>query len=134
VGCTSITTTLAIWPSPAEPPASGWQESSWPEESSRRHRHRLLSSEASPWWYLRPCVGGTPSPSQQLLVYYQDVLDLSGKLPPTTHGVEHHLLTARVCWLDLAMYAADMERPGLVQRSSSCWASPVHMVKKSNGS
>ncbi len=33
--------TSAIWPSPAEPPASGWQETSWPE-SSRRHRHRLL--------------------------------------------------------------------------------------------
>jgi hypothetical protein len=28
----------------------------------------------------------------------------------------------------------DMERQGIVRRSSSCWASPLHMVKKADGS
>jgi cleavage and polyadenylation specificity factor subunit 1 len=28
----------------------------------------------------------------------------------------------------------DMERQGIFRRSSSCWASPLHMVKKADGS
>ncbi len=91
------------------------------------------------------CIGGTPPPFRQLLVDYQDVLNPSGRLPPTTHGVEHHLpttgrpVTARFRRLDPVMHAAakasfeDMERQGIVRRSSSCWASPLHMVKKADG-
>ncbi len=91
------------------------------------------------------CIGGTPPPFHQLLVDYQDVLNPSGRLPPTTHGVEHHLpmtgrpVTARFRRLDPVMHAAakaafeDMERQGIVRRSSSCWASPLHMVKKTDG-
>jgi transposase InsO family protein len=91
------------------------------------------------------CIGGTPPPFRHLLVDYQDVLNPSGRLPPTTHGVEHHLpttgrpVTARFRRLDPVMHAAakaafeDMENQGIVRRSSSCWASPLHMVKKADG-
>jgi hypothetical protein len=91
------------------------------------------------------CIGGTPPPFCQLLVDYQDVLNPSGTLPPTTHRVEHHLptsgrpVTARFRRLDPVMHAAakaafeEMERQRIVQRSSSCWASPLHMVKKVMG-
>ncbi len=92
------------------------------------------------------CIGETPPLFRQLLVDFQDVLNPGGKLPPTTHGVEHHLptsgrpVTARFRRLDQAMHAAakaafeDMEKQGIVRHSSNCWSSPLHMVKKSDGS
>ena len=61
------------------------------------------------------------------------------------HGVEHHIVTngqpvyARPRRLDPEKLAAakaefeEMERLGIVRRSSSSWSSPLHMVKKSNG-
>jgi hypothetical protein len=92
------------------------------------------------------CIGETPPLFRQLLVDFQDVLNPGGKLPPTTHGVEHHLptsgrpVTARFCRLDPATHAAakaafeDMEKQGIVRHSSRCWSSPLHMVKKADGS
>ncbi|XP_025763337.1 uncharacterized protein LOC112846992 isoform X1 [Oreochromis niloticus] len=63
----------------------------------------------------------------------------------TKHGVEHYITTvgppvfARARRLDPAKLAvareefATMERLGIVQRSNSAWASPLHMVPKSDG-
>lgn len=61
------------------------------------------------------------------------------------HGVVHHIPTkglpvhARPRRLDQEKLSAakeefeDMERLGIVRRSSSAWSSPLHMVKKPNG-
>lgn len=61
------------------------------------------------------------------------------------HGVEHHITTtgapvhARPRRLDQDKLGAakaefeEMERLGIIRRSSSQWSSPLHMVKKSNG-
>ncbi|XP_035764445.1 uncharacterized protein LOC118454313 [Neolamprologus brichardi] len=63
----------------------------------------------------------------------------------TKHGVKHYITTvgppvfARARRLDPAKLAvareefATMERLGIVQRSNSAWASPLHMVPKSDG-
>ena len=65
--------------------------------------------------------------------------------PTVSHGVKHHLATtgppvyARVRRLDPAKLAvakaefADMERMGIIQRSESPWASPLHIVPKASG-
>ena len=61
------------------------------------------------------------------------------------HGVEHHISTkgspvhARPRRLDQEKLAAakaefeEMERLGIIRRSSSPWSSPLHMVRKQNG-
>ncbi len=83
---------------------------------------------------------------KQLLVEFQAVLNESGGLPASTHGVEHHLPTsgrpvsARFRRLSPQRYEAakrefaKLEKQGIVRRSSSCWASPLHMVRKPDGS
>lgn len=80
-----------------------------------------------------------------LLQQYQDVVNPNKVLPPATGGVEHHIETtgrpvsARFRRLDQEKLAAaktefeQLEREGIIRRSSSCWASPLHMVKKPNG-
>ena len=62
-----------------------------------------------------------------------------------THGVQHHLVTsgppvtAKFRRLDPTRLAAakaefdDMLKAGVVRRSSSCWSSPLHMVRKKDG-
>jgi cleavage and polyadenylation specificity factor subunit 1 len=61
-------------------------------------------------------------------------------------GVEHHIvtrgppITARFCRLDAEKLAAakaeflQLEKEGIVRRSDSPWASPLHMVRKPDGS
>ena len=70
---------------------------------------------------------------------------MSKVLPRPTHGVYHHLetegrpVTAKYRRLDPERLAAaksefaDLERQGIVRCSSSNWASPLHMVKKADG-
>jgi hypothetical protein len=91
-------------------------------------------------------VSSTPPPLRDLLVSYQAVLNASGDLPPVRHTVQHHLVTTgrpvtarfrRLVPEKLAAAKASfakMERQGIVRRSDSCWASPLHMVKKPDGS
>ncbi len=83
---------------------------------------------------------------QLLLQRYEDVVNPSKVLPQTSHGVEHHLetrgppITSPFRRLDAQMLAAAkaeftaLERDGIIRRSSSPWASPLHMVKKPVGS
>jgi hypothetical protein len=61
-----------------------------------------------------------------------------------THGVEHHIITtgwpvtSRFRWLDPEKYTAakatfaKLDQQGIVRRSTSCWASPLHMVRKAD--
>ena len=82
-----------------------------------------------------------------VLVEFPGVVNLSKKLPPVRHSVEHVIETtcsrpiaSRYRRLDPAKLEiakrefADMEAQGIVRRSSSSWASPLHMVEKADGS
>ena len=73
------------------------------------------------------------------------VFNAAKDLPPVIHRVEHHIETdgrpvaARYRRLDAAKLKAaqadfrEMERQGVIRRSSSNWASPLHLVKKADG-
>ena len=83
---------------------------------------------------------------KDILANYADVLNEDGRLPPSSHGVEHHIVTSgrpvtakfrRLDNVKLAAAKAEfqlLEKEGIVRRSNSDWASPLHMVQKSNGS
>jgi hypothetical protein len=74
------------------------------------------------------------------------MLNPSTKLPQTHHGVLHHLRTSGppitlAFWrLDAEKLKAaqaefaELERTIIVRRSDSPWASPLHMVRKADGS
>ncbi len=91
-------------------------------------------------------VQSTPSPFRSLFSEFQDVAGPSGTLPPVKHGVEHVIqtvgqaVTAKFRRLDPERLMAAkaeflrMEREGIIQRSSSSWASPLHLVRKADGS
>jgi len=81
-----------------------------------------------------------------LLAQFPGVVNPSKRLPPTSHGVEHHLSTAgppissKFRRLDAVKLAAakeefaQLERDGIIRRSDSPWSSPLHMVQKADGS
>ena len=87
-----------------------------------------------------------PSCITNLLNQFPEVVADSKPFPPAAHGVEHHLettgppVTARFRRLDAAKLAAakkifnNWESSGIIRRSSSSWASPLHLVKKKDGS
>jgi RNase H-like domain found in reverse transcriptase/Reverse transcriptase (RNA-dependent DNA polymerase)/Integrase zinc binding domain/Integrase core domain len=91
-------------------------------------------------------VTGAANRYQQILQQYPAVLCQSKDLPPVKHSVQHHIETegrpvaGKYRRLDPAKLAAakqefaDMERQGIIRRSSSQWASPLHMVRKPDGS
>ena len=78
---------------------------------------------------------------------YPEVVNKSRLLPPIRHKVVHVIettcqrpVTARYRRLDpIKLEAAkkefaELERQGVIQRSNSPWSSPLHMVKKADGS
>ena len=81
-----------------------------------------------------------------LLTEFADVLNAEGRLPPSTHGVERlivtegHPVTAKFQRLDNVKMAAAkeefhrLEKEGIIHRSHSDWASPLHMVQKADAS
>jgi hypothetical protein len=83
---------------------------------------------------------------QLLLQCFEDVVNPSKVLPQTSHGVEHHLdtrgppIASPFHLLDTEKLAAAkaefaaLEQDRIIRRSSSPWASPLHMVKKPDGS
>jgi hypothetical protein len=83
---------------------------------------------------------------QQILQQCPAVLSQSKKLPPVVHSVQHHIETegrpaASKYWrLDPGKLTAatqefaKLEQQGIIYRSSSQWASPLHMVHKPDGS
>ncbi len=80
-----------------------------------------------------------------LLNNFPQVVNGSKVLPEVKHGVEHLIDTtgrpvaAKYRRLDPARLAAakkeflELEKQGIVRRSSSQWASPLHMVRKDDG-
>jgi Reverse transcriptase (RNA-dependent DNA polymerase)/RNase H-like domain found in reverse transcriptase len=82
----------------------------------------------------------------QLLAEFPAVVNPSKLLPEVKHQVEHHIITdgqpvtSKYRRLDperLATAKSEfdaLEKQGVVRRSSSNWASPLHMVKKADGS
>jgi hypothetical protein len=61
------------------------------------------------------CLGGMPPPSRQLLVEFQDILNPSGKLPPTTTG-----------WNTTCQQQAGWLRPGFTAEIQQC----MHLRKR----
>ena len=83
---------------------------------------------------------------EQLMADYPSVVNSSKKLPKSKHQVKHiiettcsHPVKAHYRRLDKDKLAAAeaefraMEQQGIVRRSKSNWASPLHMVKKKDG-
>jgi hypothetical protein len=76
---------------------------------------------------------------------FPEVVNVSQRLPESKHGVVHHLVTtgppvsSKFRHLDSEKLAAakaefaQLERDGIIRRSSSPWASPLHMVRKADG-
>ena len=106
------------------------------------------SSSPSPATTAAVAASGTAKLSSgetSLLAEFSSVLNEEGRLPPATHGVEHHIITsgrpvtAKFRRLDSAKLKAAreefqrLELEGIVRRSDSDWASPLHMVMKSDG-
>jgi hypothetical protein len=87
-----------------------------------------------------------PQPYAQLLQDFPDVLCPSGELPPVKHSVQHIIETEgqpvaskyrRLDSTKLALAKEEfeaLEKQGIIRRSSSNWSSPLHMVKKADGS
>ncbi len=80
-----------------------------------------------------------------LLCEFPDVVNSGKLLPVPVHDVEHHiktsgpLMASRFCRLDGAKLEATrrefkaMECEGIIQRSTTPWASPLHVVPKKDG-
>jgi hypothetical protein len=104
------------------------------------------SSPAAPVGVLASVLSATPASYRPLFSEFPDVVNPSGTFPPSKHGIEHHIITtgrpvtSKFRRLDSAKLLAaklefeQMEADGIIRRSSSCWASPLHMVRKADGS
>jgi hypothetical protein len=94
-------------------------------------------------------AGACPIPPQVMKMLQEEFPQLlrpSSTAPQPTHGVVHHILTdgrpvfAKARRLEPANRRiakeefAALEKAGIVSRSTSPWASPLHMVPKKNGS
>jgi len=92
------------------------------------------------------CVDGGRGQYEALLAKFPDVLNPGKELPPTKHHIQHIIVTegnpvaSRYRRLDpdrlqaaKAEFAA-LEKQGIIRRSKSHWATPLHMVKKADGS
>jgi len=82
---------------------------------------------------------------KQILQAFPKVVNASKKLPPATHNVQHIIemterpVASRYRRLDPERLALakdefkELEKQGIVRRSSSSWSSPLHMVRKPDG-
>jgi hypothetical protein len=90
-------------------------------------------------------VGNSGDSFTAVVDQFPEVVNVSQRLPETRHGVVHHLVTtgppvsSKFRRLDSEKLAAakaefaQLERDGIIRRSSSPWASPLHMVRKADG-
>jgi hypothetical protein len=81
-----------------------------------------------------------------LLEEFLTVVCASKRLPPVSHDVVHHIVTngppiaSKIRKLDSEKLAApkaefkQLEEDDIIQRSTSPWSSPLHMVRKADGS
>jgi hypothetical protein len=87
----------------------------------------------------------TPPQLRSLISEFPEVVNVPGSLPPVKHTVQHAIVTtgrpvtSKFRRLDAGKLAAakaeflQLEKEGIVSRSSSSWASPLHMVPKKDG-
>ena len=87
-----------------------------------------------------------PAAVAQLLLDFPGIVNPSKQLPAAVHDVQHHIktvgppLASRFRRLEGAKLQAartefdQMEKDGIVRRSTSPWASALHMVLKKDGS
>ena len=80
-----------------------------------------------------------------IMAKFPEVLNPSKQLPPVKHHVQHHIHTegnavaGKYRRLDpdrleaARKEFAELERQGVLRRSKSHWASPLHLVKKADG-
>ena len=118
------------------------------------HGKRLVHAETYHSTPLRKAVDAAPhldaisvatDPYGKLLAEFPDITVPKFSQPSTKHGVEHfiatkgppvHARTRRLPPDKLAIAKAEFERMqamGIIRRSSSPWASPLHMVPKASG-
>ena len=115
--------------------------------SALPHRLTLSGSSSSAHQESADSTQCRPRPTyQEILQEFPEVVNPSKKLPRVKHQVEHHIETvgrpvsAKYRRLDTSKLQAakaeflEMERQGIVRRSNSSWASPLHMVRKPDGS
>ena len=93
-----------------------------------------------------PTLRQNHGPFPKLLAEFDDVCNSSKLLPAATHQVLHEINTSarpvasKYRRLDADKLAAakeefrSLEQQGIIRRSKSSWASPLHMVKKGDGS
>ena len=93
-----------------------------------------------------PVVAAVPGDIQPILCSFSDVCSLDKAMPSPAVGVQHVLsttgppVTSRFRRLDQDKFKAakeifsSWERDGVIRRSSSQWSSPLHMVRKKDGS
>ena len=107
----------------------------------------VLEASPTPSSTLRASFLSSPKCISDLLSDFPDVLSTDGfSAAPPRHKVRHHILTnpgppvfAKARRLDPAKLAAAkaefsaMEKAGIIRRSTSPWASPLHMVQKKDG-
>jgi hypothetical protein len=102
---------------------------------------------------VKECAGGASAAANKsaaavkaLIAKYKDVFSDTTDLPAAKHGVTHRIVmngqpvSARYRRLDAVKLAAakkefqQLEEAGIVGRLDSQWASPLHMVRKADGS
>lgn len=95
---------------------------------------------------LQASAVSVPEEVSKLLHSFPELISSGQQLPPAVHDVEHFLettgppVTNRFRRLDTEKLTAakkifeEWESSGIIQRSSSAWASPLHLVKKKDGS
>jgi RNase H-like domain found in reverse transcriptase/Reverse transcriptase (RNA-dependent DNA polymerase)/Integrase zinc binding domain/Integrase core domain len=92
-----------------------------------------------------PPLQTPPADLEKILQRFPEVVNVPGTLPAVKHAVRHAIVTtgrpvtAKFRRLDAAKLAAakeeflKMEAGGIIRRSASAWASPLHMVPKKDG-
>jgi hypothetical protein len=89
-----------------------------------------------------------PDDVKLLLIKFPSILRTGDGTPTPTHGVEHHIIMSShpqlfllnpVAWIwkNLKLQKGEfkcLESNGIVHRTKSPWASPLHMVPKKDGS
>ncbi len=114
------------------------------------HQQHGLSSTTSSSPASSPSSSSSPTVAaggyKDLLAEFPDVVTASKRLPAVSHDVVHHIVTtgppiaAKFRQLDGEKLAAakaefkQLQEDGIIQRSTSLWSSPLHMVRKQDGS